>query len=206
MSIHARSYLTLLALSSLAATAACGGGGGSDPDQLVARWTEVPTSLNPDELDTLVFTDDGHFTLTEADGDITAGDWEADSTELTISGVEDGQAHTLHTLYAIEGDKFLMGALLPDGDVDGPVGVWRGNAGYDEREATFELTFNADATGRYVVDRSDGEADDVAGTWVIEGEELVFTYEELLEETEVTINLHFQMLPGVAIGGPMYQK
>jgi hypothetical protein len=203
MPIHARSYLTLLAFSSLAA--ACGGGG-SDPDQLVASWVEVPGTLDPDEQDLLVFTADGTFTTTESDGDVTTGTYEADETALTITGTEDGETHTFRMLYALEADELMLGALFPDGDVDGVVGTWRGEAAYDGAEATAEITLDPDGTGRYVVNRADGEIDDHTGTWAPLDEEFVFTYEEVFEETEITINVHFQQIPGVAIGGPLFRR
>jgi len=204
MPIRTSVFLPALVLA-LAPIAACGGGSGpsSNPDDLVASWREIPSTFrDPGEpTDLLEISDGDRFMLTEPDGTINIGEWSADDQDLTFTYHEDGQATDFRSHYVLDGSKLLTGALFPDGAVDGTVGTWRGDASIGSASFERTLTLTADGVAHYV-DQSAGEDSDRTGTWSHDGADVVISF----EEGGFTLNIHFQELPGIAIGGPLYER
>jgi hypothetical protein len=209
MSIRPSRLSFVLVLSSAAALAACGSdGAGNDPDQLIGTWRELPNGINAEDpiesRDRMVFTADGSVQIIESDGP-EVGTYTADDRDVTLSSGED----TYRVQYVVTEDRFMFGALTPDGDVDGLVGTWAGDARLNDVDISLVAELRADGTVTYERDSSDpsGAGDEVLeGTWRQDPLDLVMTFEIPSENGTFTANLHFQELPGRAIGGPLFER
>lgn len=207
MAVRSRNSLVLS--SSLVLAAACGGDPGNDPDQLVGTWREIPSLVDGDvpleERDRLIVGADGSYQVVEPDG-VQTGTYTADDRDITLS--EGGETITMQ--YVVTDDRLLVGALTPDGDVDGLVGTWAGTAQRGDEHISLVLELRADETARYERDSSDptGDGDEVLeGTWRRDGGDLVTTYEIPSQSGgTITVNLHMQEIPGRALGSPLFER
>lgn len=192
--LHAFFTLVVAATPGLAA---CGSDGGGD---VVGEWGNG----DPDDPYVIAFRDDGTFEATEED-EIETGTWETDGDRLTL--VADDTGDLYGAPYVIEGDLLMVAAALPDGDVDGVVGTWRADIAEIRDGVAIEtavaFVVAAGGTGDLTYDSSDDERDRAyEGTWVLEADDLAFTFEAELG----TVTLHSAVISGVAIGGPLLTR
>ena len=196
-------------LSCAAMLAACGGdGGGNDPDQLVGTWRAMPNGLNSEDpietRDRMVLGADGTAQFIETD-ETETGTYTADDRDITITA----GAETIRMQYVVTEDRFMFGALTPDGDVDGLVGTWAGDARRNTEDISLVVEIRADGTVTYERDSSDpsGDGDELLeGTWREDPLDFVMTFEIPTESGSITANLHFQVLPDRAMGGPLFER
>jgi hypothetical protein len=199
-----------IVLSSAVVLAACGGDAGdNDPGQLVGTWRALPSGLNEGEpvesRDQMVIGADGSVQFIEAGDPPETGTYTADGRDITITAGEE----TIRMQYVVTADRFMFGALTPDGDVDGIVGTWAGDARRNTEDISLVVDVRADGTVTYERDSSDpsGEGDEtLEGTWRQDPLDFVMTFEIPSEGGSFTVNLHFMELPGRAIGGPLFER
>jgi hypothetical protein len=190
------------------AAPACGGAGDSS-DALVGRW-----DLYDDETGDLeaiyAFDADGSYRYREY-GDAPeshAGTYETDGDLLLFDGTDDQGRHlTGEVTFFADDERFLLGALLPDGEVDGPIGRWSGSLHVEsdgevaiDAANTYELEAGGGAT---VTSRSEGESqtfDDAS--WVDEAGEIVVSF----EASGITFNIHMVLIAGAAMGNPIFER
>lgn len=164
----------LLSLPFLLLPVVAAGGCSSDEsprDHVPGTWQDLDDETG-EPIGTVELTDDGTFSSTSDDGDDDndlTGTWEATDEEMTLSFERDGEAVTMRLTYHADGDVLLAPALLPDGEVDGVVGSWRGElstASAGESDATVE-TLELDEDGGAVRSSADdGEPVETdTGSW-----------------------------------------
>ena len=200
--------LKTIALVILAAGApACGGAGDSSGD-LVGRWDLFDDETG--ELEAIyAFDGDGTYRYREyGEGAEThAGTYQTDGDLLLLDGTDDGGTHlTAEVSYFADDERFMLGALLPDGEVDGPVGRWSGSLHLENDGAvaidsanTYEL---AEGGGATVTARSGDESETIDATWVSEAGEIVVSF----ERSGFTVNVHMVLIEGAALGNPIFER
>jgi hypothetical protein len=195
----------LLVLATLAP--ACSSGGSDEA--LVGRW-----DLHDDETgvveSSLTFDADGSFRYEEY-GEGTESDqgtYDADDGVLSVDGTNNEGAHVVGDVtYFAGGDQLAFGTLLPDGDVDGPVGRWTGRIHLEtdgevafESEDTYQIAADGSATVRSRNGDDSISVDDA--TWVEEDGEVVVSF----DYQGIGVNVHMQLIEGSALGGPIYTR
>jgi hypothetical protein len=195
---------TLLVLATLAP--ACGG----DSDgALVGRW-----ELHDDETgeleSTLTFDGDGSFAFEEygEGAETNEGTYETGDGILSLDGTDDEGAHVVAELTYFAGDDQLaFSALLPDGEVDGPVGRWSGSI-HMEKDGEVALdsqdTYQLAADGSATVDSRSG-SDSVSiddATWAEQDGEIVVSF----DYQGIGVNVHMHLIDGAALGNPIYTR
>jgi len=201
--------MSLVAGFLLALTASCTSG---DPepsaDAVVGHW-----ELFDDESGELeseyTFGDDGAFTFVEhGDSPESAeGTYQAGADLLALDGTDDqGRAVAMEFTYFANDTSLVAGALLPVGEVDGPVGTWEGRIAIEVDGETalssqdrYEL--RDDGTAEVRSESSEG-TEEIDGTWRDEAGEIIVSFE--LES--ITFNVHMELLDGAALGGPVFQR
>jgi len=192
------------------ATGAPACGGASDPSEdLVGRW-----DLHDDETGELeaiyAFDDDGTYRYREYGEapESHAGTYETDGGLLLFDGTDDAGTHlNAEVSYFADDERFLLGALLPDGEVDGPVGAWSGSIRVEsEGELTVdsETTYRLEANGTAVVtarDQDENRTIDDA-TWEEEAGEIVVSF--TLES--IDFHIHMVLIEGAAMGSPIFER
>ena len=185
--------------------------GGDDAGALVGNWQTTDPDTG-DVTNTLTLEDGGHFTLVEVEDNsrTTTGTYQADGQVMTMHGTDtDGVTADLDFSYYVNDTSFMLGALLPQGDVSGVVGSWQGHIKIESDDPN---DTPMDETDTYQFE--DGGAvsihavtpertDDVSGTWVMDGADTVVV---TVEQDNFTVNLHLAILDGAAMGGPIYTR
>jgi len=196
--------LTILATAALA----CGGAGDDPAAALVGRW-----ELHDDqtgELESIYdFAADGDFAYREygEGAESNRGTYETDGGLLLLEGTDDEGSHlTGEVTYFADSERLILGALLPDGEVDGPVGRWSGSVRVEsggevelDAESTYELASDGSAT---ITSRGDGDSQTREATWVEEAGEIVVSF----ESSGIMVNIHMVLIEGSALGSPVYQR
>jgi len=199
----------LISIAICCALYACGdGAGASDPADLVGTWRELPSSFDSDtpvDMRTLItLADDGTYAIDERDGGTDEmASYTANGDTLTLTGTENGKTTTFIQNYLVTGDRFMLGALFPQGSIDGVVGTWRGSVTFNDDKITLTLDLHADNTVHS--DIHGGKATDNRvqdGTWKFEGDDVVASF----VDGNTTTNVHMQQLEGRALGGPLYER
>lgn len=189
-------------------TPACGGAG--DPsDALVGRW-----ELHDDETGELEanydFDEDGGYAFREygEGAENNRGTYEADDSLLTLEGTdEEGSQLVGRVTYFADDERLMLGALLPDGGVDGPVGRWSGSV-YVESDGEVaidaESSYQLAADGGATIEARSGSRTETIGdaTWVDEAGEIVVSF----ESSGVNVNIHMVLIDDAALGSPIYQR
>jgi hypothetical protein len=192
----------------LATTAVACGGAGDDSGSLVGRW-----DLHDDETGELEavysFEADGSYRFREygEPGETHAGTYETDGGLLVLEGTDDeGNDLVGEVTYFADDERFILGALLPDGEVDGPVGRWSGSVHVEsdgevsiDAESTYQLAADGSAT---IESRSEGERDRFDGTWADEEGEIVVSF----EASGITFNIHMVLIEDSAMGSPVFRR
>jgi hypothetical protein len=190
---------------------ACGdGAGASDPADLIGTWREIPSSFNSDtpiDMRTLItLNDDGTYFIDERDGGTDEmASYTATGDTITLTGTEDGKTSTIIENYIATDDRFMMGALFPQGSIagDGVVGSWRGSVTFNDDKITLTLDFHTDNTVHYETKGGKPTDDRIKdGTWKFEADDVVASF----VDGSTTINIHMQQFDGRALGGPLYEK
>lgn len=199
------SRLTLLILAALAP--ACGGA--SDPsDALVGRW-----ELHDDdtgELESIYdFEGDGSFAFREygEGAESNRGTYRTEEGLLLLEGTDQDGAHLLGEVsYFADDQRLMLGALLPEGPVAGPVGRWSGRVRIEsdgevaiDAESTYRLEEGGAAT---IEARSGSQSETRDGSWAEEEGEVVVSF----ESSGVDLNIHLELIEGEALGSPVYQR
>lgn len=204
--------MTIMAAGLGLATVLAGAcGGGDDAGALVGTWQTTDPDTG-DVTNTLTLEDGGNFTLVEVeDGNrTTTGTYEADGETMTMHGTDsDGVTADLDFSYYVNDTSFMLGALLPQGDVSGVVGTWKGHVKavsdspddtpLDETD-TYDLQDDGSVSLHAV---TPDQTLDITGTWVMDGADAVTA---TFEQDGFTINIHMQLLDGAALGGPVYAR
>jgi hypothetical protein len=200
--------LKRIAMLMVAATAC---GGTNDPSEaLVGRW-----ELHDDETGELesnyAFDEEGGYAFREygEGAEDNRGTYEADDGLLTMEGTDgDGNQVLGRVSYFADDERLILGALLPDGDVDGPVGRWSGSVHVEsngevaiDAESSYELSTGGGATITARNGSSSQTIDDA--TWVDEAGEIVVSFEA---DGGITVNIHMVLVEGEAMGSPVYQR
>lgn len=200
--------LALLILATVAPACDDGDGGGSDA-ALVGHW-----ELHDDETgeleSTLVFDQDGTYRYEELGegAESNQGTFEAGDGLLSLDGTDDEGAHVIAALtYFADDEQLMYGALLPDGDVDGPVGRWSGSLHLEtdgevvlDSEDSYQLSADGTAT---VSSRSGSDSRTIDdATWAEEEGEIVITF----DYQGITVHLHMVLIDGAALGNPIYTR
>lgn len=200
---------TRCALLILAVTTAACGGAGDDAGSLVGRW-----DLHDDETGELeaayAFEADGSYRFREyGEGAEThAGTYETDGGLLLFDGTDDEGTHlAAEVSYFADDERLILGALLPDGDVDGPVGRWSGSLRVEsDGEVTTDLESSyqlADDGGATVTSRTGSRSETIDdATWVEEEGEIVVSF----ELSGITVNVHMVLIEGAAMGNPVFRR
>jgi hypothetical protein len=187
----------------LFATGCPGGGGGSDPEDLVGTWHQVAgPNDTADELETLAIAANGTYTRSDASGLLDTGTYDADSERVTIHATANGEEHEIDQGYLIDGDQLGVGALFPDGDVDGVVGAWHGELTQDAESIVVDVELSADGSAEYhAVSTAQGQVD-FTGTWAVTGTDVGIS----VAVDGGTITLNAKAMPGKAITDKLYQR
>lgn len=187
---------------------ACSGpDGGSDPADLIGTWRQVPSTFDgnvPVEMRAvLTLGKDGSYVLVQHDGgDNKTAMYTADGTSITVSGNASGTTFTQVEPYVATSDQLMLGALTPDGSIDGVVGIWGAAAKTNDDVITVSLELRQDNTAHYVHDETTGDSETDDGTWAFDQSDVVFTFKVMT----TTVSLHLQQLPGLALGGPLFER
>lgn len=191
------------------ATAALACGGASDPsDALVGRW-----DLHDDETGELeaiyAFDANGSYRYREygEGAESHAGTYETDGDLLVFDATDEGGSHLIGRVsYFADDEHLILGALLPDGEVDGPVGRWSGSLYVESDGAvsfdvatTYQL---AEGGGATITTRNGEESETIDATWVAEAGEIVVSF----EREEITFNIHMVLVEGAALGSPVFRR
>jgi len=197
------------ALLMLAAAApACGGSSDGAAAALVGRW-----DLHDDDTGELeaayAFDADGtyHYREYGEGAESHAGTYETDDGLLILEGMSDEGAHLRgEVTFFADQERFILGALLPDGEVDGPVGRWSGGVHVEnegevviDAESSYRLETGGAAT---IEGRSGGQSETHDGTWAEEAGEIVVSF----ESSGITVNVHMLLVEGEAMGSPVFQR
>ncbi|HEU5059186.1 MAG TPA: hypothetical protein VFU21_21785 [Kofleriaceae bacterium] len=198
----------VLLMMATATTAACGGasdGGG----ELVGRWELRDEDSG--ELEAMyAFEEDGTYAFREYGeaAESHRGTYEADGELLLLEGIDDG-GHDLvgEVSYFAGGDRFILGALRPDGEVDGPVGRWTGSLRVEvdgEVDVDVENAYQLAAGGGATIESRSGSRRETIddASWTQQDGEIVVSF----ESSGVTVNLHMVLVDGEALGSPVFQR
>lgn len=199
--------LALAALLPLALlTVACSGDDGPPlGGDVVGQWRELPNATDDDpppaidERAILTFFADGTVTRASNAGDIPEpATYEVSGGELTLHTTDgEGTTHTSTMPYFASDTRFVLGALIPAGEVDGLVGTWTGTVTNDDVVRTLNIELRADNTATYNSDSSVDENDvTFTGTWRSVGDDLELV---LVPEENVTLHLRATRV-GSALG------
>jgi len=190
-------------------TAACAGGDGPAlGGDLVGTWRILPNATEADppppeaERHTIDLRADGTYTETEGGGDTqstSTGSYTIDNGELTIT--EDGETDSFSLPYLARDDRFVLGALLPDGSGDSAADTWTGTSRAGTETTTLTAELRADNPAHLNYDNA-VRADDVFdGTWRQVNSDVEIT---LMPESNVTIHVRASLVDGVL--GTAYEK
>ena len=174
--------------------AGCGGDGGNG-EELVGTWTGAWGFFSA----SITFDADGTVDVL-SDGEVASGTWEADGERLTLEGLP-FDARRVTSGYVVHEDLFMFTALVPDGDVDGIIGMWHGASTADDftRETTLELA--SGGTGHITFDGEvPGVMVDTDLTWELDGTILRMGWRNT--DNSSTERLSF-VIPDVAIGSTL---
>jgi hypothetical protein len=186
---------------------ACGGASDSS-DAVVGRWELQDDDTG--ELEAIYdFEADGTYAFREygEGAESHRGTYETDGGLLILEGTDDEGAHLVgEVTFFADDERLILGALLPDGAVDGPVGRWSGSVHVEsdgevsiDAESTYELESGGGAT---VESRSGSQSETRDGTWAEEEGEIVVSF----DVSGVTVNVHMVLIEGSALGSPIYQR
>ena len=196
-------------MAATAAVTACGGAG-DEAGELVGRW-----ELNDDdtgELEAIYdFAEDGTYAFREYGeaGESHRGTYEADGELLIMEGTDDeGRDLVGEVSYFAGGDRFILGALRPDGDVDGPIGRWSGSVRVEadgQVEVDVENSYQLAAGGGATIESRSGSQSETIddATWVEEADEIVVSFES---SSGITVNIHMVLIDGEALGSPIFRR
>lgn len=197
-----------LMVAAAATTTACGGAGDTDGD-LVGRW-----ELHDEDTGALRaiydFEDDGSYAFREygESPESHRGTYEVDGELLVFDGTDDqGRDLRGEVSYFAGGDRFILGALRPDGEVDGPVGRWSGSLWVEadgQVEMDVENSYQLEAGGGASVESRSGDQSETFddATWVEEAGEVVVS----VERSGITVNVHMVLIEGEALGSPVFER
>ncbi len=196
----------LLVLATL--VPACGGSSDAGADALVGRW-----DLHDDDTGELeaayAFDADGSYHYREygEGAESHAGTYETDGGLLILDG-SDQEGARLHgevTFFA-DDQRFILGALLPDGEVDGPVGRWSGSVLVENEGETVidaATSYQLEKGGAATIEaRNRGQSETREGTWEAEEGEIVVSF----ESSGITVNVHMLLVEGAAMGSPVFER
>lgn len=200
---------TCAILMAAAAVTACGGAG-DESGELVGRW-EL-TDEETGELEAIYdFAGDGTYAFREYGeaGESHRGTYEADGELLVMEGTDDeGRDLIGEVSYFAGGDRFILGALRPDGEVDGPVGRWSGSLRVEaEGEVEMDVASSyqlAAGGGATIESRSGSQSETIDdASWVMEADEVVVSFEST---SGITVNIHMVLVEGEALGSPVFRR
>lgn len=117
--------------------------------------------------DTWTFRDDGTVVASGASDEPTDGRFEIDGDRMQLFLGAEGDV-LLDVGFVLAAERLLLGALFPDGDVDGAVGAWSDTAIVNDEETHRAITLDADGSAS---SETDGEVE--TGTWEKDGESIV---------------------------------
>jgi len=170
------------------------------PPAFVGRWRELPFAKGPTpEEDRLVLTITASGSITaQAPGLLRVARWELTPDDRLA--ITEGNS-TVIDAYYVSADRFVIGALLPVGDVDGVVGTWRSVQTSGGGDITSTMTLGADQRASYTW--LGGPANyQLEGTWALSGDELLITG----EVGGMAQERWFQVVPDAAIGYPVHER
>ncbi len=183
--------------------AACGGGSGLLGGDVVGQWRELPNATDDApppvaERELFEFAADGTFVERAGEqGDPSTGTFTTDGGQLTIT--EDDTGDTSSLPYLATSDRFVFGALVPDGTVDGFVGTWTAVTHSQDGDGMTTLVLDADATAHSEsVFGTEVQAFD--GTWRSVGDDLELD----LDGDSITLTLRATLIDGVL--GTAYER
>jgi hypothetical protein len=152
----------------------------------------------------LTLAGDGDWESVAVDGDTSSGTWEVDGDELTVSWTGDDGLSSRSATYHADDDVLLLLALVPDGEVDGLVGRWRGHehlapAGTGTVDITQLLVVNADGTASFdQTGEGDSELEDHwTGTWTEADGRIDFEY--VSQESGFELRASYRAVPGFGL-------
>jgi hypothetical protein len=166
------------------------------PEGLVGRWQQLGRS--GDVVLEVSYDDDGTYAIIDHSSGSTQGTgrYEADEREITIR--LGNSRETFH--YFLRDGRLLVRAMLPDGEVDGLIGTWRGiltqgtgGAG-DIYDDTLVVRADGTATFTEVFDSSPWE---VEAAWTVE-DGRIFLQGESAFDSDVSLDFH--VIEGAAFG------
>ena len=197
--------LSLLFITSITAAACSGGDGPTLGGDVVGTWRILPNATDDDpappeaERHTLELRGDGTYTETEGADEPNTGRYTTDNGELTVT--EDGETDSFTLPYLARGDRFVLGALLPDGSGDSAADTWTGTSRIGTETTTLTAELRADNTAHLNYDNT-VRADDVFdGTWRQVNSDVEIT---LMPEANVTLHIRATLVDGVL--GTAYEK
>ena len=174
---------------------------GSDPDALVGTWREVPPAFVSKQPDMLTIKADRSYVLEKTTG-AEVGTYEADELTVTIRSRIGTVQHSTTQNYVLDHDQLLIGALLPEGETDGVVGTWHGDASLDLAVVATDLDVRADGTLHHARDSSADGHEAADGTWRLEAGDFV---ERRMVGTQLT-DFHWKSISNRALGNPMFVR
>jgi hypothetical protein len=196
-----------LLMVATAATTACGGADDGDGD-LVGRW-ELRDEDGGELRAIYEFEEDGSYAFREygETPESHRGTYEVDGELLIFDGTDEaGRDLVGEVSYFAGDDRFIIGALRPDGEVDGPVGRWSGSLRVEadgQVETDVESSYQLAADGGASIEsRSGDQSETIDGSWVEEDGEIVVSF----ERSDITINIHMVLIEGEALGGPVFER
>ncbi|HTE51741.1 MAG TPA: hypothetical protein VK698_12895 [Kofleriaceae bacterium] len=188
-------------------------------DAVVGIWERTDEDGAP--RDRYVFNEEGTFTFDELSGeegdDHVTGTYSADDGEMTMIGADPdspGVTSRAEITFHASADVLGIGSFLPDGDHDGPVGIWSSRLRGETLDREGESTGRFGSDGRLELGE-DGSAE--LGTTAFDGtidESLVGTWTELddgriqiaLELEDITVSTTFDFLDGAALSDVTFDR
>ena len=93
-------------------------------DQLVGTWQDLDDDSG-EVIATVTFADDGLFRSDSAFGGDLFGSWGIYEDQMALGFAIDDESMMRRMTYGMDGDVLLAPGMIPDGTVDGLVGLWR---------------------------------------------------------------------------------
>lgn len=201
------------ALLAYAGIASCGSGFGAATGPILGTWERKNTDGSV--RDRWVFKADGTFTFDElsnppAQQDHVSGRFGVSGQTLNGQGTnsKDGKSATMRVTYFANADKMCVGALLPQGSLNGVVGTWFGEQTSTVSDGTqvttgIRVQVRGDQTATVTITGATAAAGAREATWEDKGGGV---YKVRFGSGTITISQEYTLLDGKALCDTVYDR
>lgn len=166
--------------------------------ELAGTWRELPPFPTDVDKRTLLTLAPNYTYSEKSEAGVKNGTWSVTTDGLLEIGATE-------STYYHGPDRLMVGALLPNGTVDGVVGEWKGSYRYSSGTLSQNtMLFRADSTVTFTrvfpTMTSVFEAN-----WNLQAETGLVVLNNVLLDGSPSNNIFTMAIPGVALGSPMYE-